>query len=117
VRYVRLYVITEDAMSDQETRPSDAQDATLEQATGGFAGQTGYNNDFTEGQYNNEHVAPSDGTVADRAGSYESGYATPDRDSALDPQSPRDAVGDGEPSNNYTEGRELDSAGNLVVED
>ncbi|MBA3469391.1 MAG: hypothetical protein H0T53_07060 [Herpetosiphonaceae bacterium] len=103
-------------MSDQKKRPSDAHDS-IEQATGGFAGQTGYNSDFTEGHYDNASVVPSEGTVDDRAGSYESGYATPDRDSALTPQSPRDAVGDNEPSNNYTEGRELDSAGNLVVEE
>jgi hypothetical protein len=104
-------------MSEPKQRPADAQAESLEQATGGFAGQKGYNSDFAEGQYNDEHSASADGTVDDRAGSYESGYAKPDRDSALTPQSPRDAVGDGEPSNNYTEGRELDSAGNLVVED
>lgn len=104
-------------MSEPKQHPSDAHDASLEQATGGFAGQTGYDSDFADGQYNNENIVNADGTSADRAGSYESGYAQPDRDSALTPQSPRDAVGDGEPSNNYTEGRELDSAGNLVVED
>ncbi len=104
-------------MSDQEKRPSEAQDESLEQATGGFAGQTGYNSDFTEGHYDSERIAHPDGTVDDRAGSYESGYATSDRDSALTPQSPPDAVGDDEPTNNYTEGRELDSAGNLVVEE
>lgn len=103
-------------MSDQDTRNPDSQDENLEQSTGGFAGQTGYNTNFSEGQYV-DNSAADDTAVDDRAGSYEKGYGTPDRETALTPQSPRDPIGDDEPSNNYTEGRELNPDGDLVVED
>jgi hypothetical protein len=103
-------------MSDQEPNSPAPKDANLEQTTGGFAGQAGYNNDFAEGSYRDQDTAEG-GQVEDRAGSYEDGYRTPDRDTALDAQPLRDPVGNGEPSNNYTEGRELGRGGDIVVED
>lgn len=103
-------------MSDQETNSPESQDASLDQKTGGFAGQAGYNNEFAEGGYRDQNTAEG-GNVEDRAGSYEDGYRSPDRDTALDAQPPRDPVGDGEPSNNYTEGRELSQDGDIVVEE
>lgn len=103
-------------MSDQNTPTPEKSGESLDQATGGFAGQAGYTNEFVDGRYVDQNTADA-GDEEDRAGSYEDGYGAPKRDDAIHGQPPRDPVGKNEPSNNYTEGRERDAEGNEVVED
>lgn len=95
---------------------NESQDEELEQRTGGFAGQAGYNSEFAEGGYHDRETAES-GANEDRAGSHEDGYAPGSAGDALKAQPPRDDVGNAAASNNYNEGREIDEAGNTVVED
>lgn len=92
-------------MSERQESPKNPEEP-LNDKTGGFGGQSGYDSEFKEGRYDNPGVAES-GDVEDRAGSYEDGYRSPDRDGALDAQPPRDPIGRGEASNNYTDGRDL----------
>lgn len=61
---------------------SEQHDNDLKEKTGGHTGQAGYDNQFEQGVYKNSDTAAA-GDVSDRAGSYEDGYATPDRSSAL----------------------------------
>ncbi len=76
---------------------------TLEEQTGGLKGQTGYNSQFEQGKYDNDHVADSGGTVDDRAGSYEDGYAAPERSDAINaaPPIPPQSPNIHDTSNNY----------------
>jgi hypothetical protein len=93
-------------MSERQESEAENREEPLKDKTGGFSGQQGYTSDFNDGQYANQDVADS-GAIDDRAGSYEDAYRSPERDDAIDGQSPRDPVGRGEPSNNYTDGRDL----------
>lgn len=90
-------------MTDSTHPSATPNNDDLEQRTRGHAGQQGYDSGWHEGRYTDETIAESGGSVDDRAGSYESGFAVPNRDDALEPQ-PKNLADIGpDSSNNYTD--------------
>lgn len=103
-------------MTDSNNPSATPHEDDLDQQTGGYEGQKGYGSQWQQGRYTDETVADSGGDVDDRAGSYESGYAAPDRDEALDAVPPTDPIGP-DSTNNYASGNDLQAADAVAEEE